>query len=233
MRSFGTPLALLALAAALSACGSGYEPKSKGEAYFVGYGCVKCHQVGELGHGWGPDLTMIGVRKSPEWLDLWLKDPHAWRKQTIMPNFHLPDATRAEMVAFLSEQKGQAWEKAGRPWTHASVAGDPIKQGEVLFNRAGCVACHGQNGIGGYPNNNVVGGAIPGLTKVYEGYSKEELHSRIKLGKLSDPENPSEPAPLIRMPEWGQVLSDAEIDSLVAYLMSFEPKGAKKSASDW
>ena len=42
----------------LAACGD-YKPKSKGEAYFIGYGCVKCHQVGSLGHAWGPDLTMI------------------------------------------------------------------------------------------------------------------------------------------------------------------------------
>lgn len=223
-------LVLVALVAVLSACGSGNSPKSKGEAYFIGYGCVKCHQVGDLGHAWGPDLTMIGFRKSPEWLDLWLKNPHAWKKDTVMPNFNLPEGVRKELVAFLSEQKGQAWTE-GRPWQHPGLT-DSVAKGEVLFTRAGCVGCHGQGGRGGFPNNNVVGGQIPALTKVYEGYTKEELAHRIEGGVISAPEDPSLPPPMLSMPKWGDRLSKEEIGYVVDYLFSLAPKG-KAGSSDW
>lgn len=231
MRNRLYPAGLALAVLVLSACGGGAKPKSKGEALFVGSGCTKCHQIGSAGHAWGPDLTFIGVRKSPEWLDAWLKNPHAWRKNTVMPNFNLKPEARAELVAFLSEQKGQAWEKSGRPWLAPELSSDKIKQGEVLFDKAGCVACHGEKGSGGYPNNNVVGGLIPPLTKVFEGYTKEELKAKIKNGVISEAADPSQPKPMIFMPKWSAVLSDAEIDSVVDYLFSLAPKGGK--ASDW
>jgi mono/diheme cytochrome c family protein len=227
-------LLILVVAALLSACSGGSAPTSKGEAYFKGYGCVKCHQIGDMGHAWGPDLTMIGFRKSPEWLDLWLKDPHAWKKQTVMPNFNLPDSTRAELVKFLSEQKGQAWEKSGRPWNHPDLK-DSVAKGEVLFTRAGCIGCHGQKGAGGFPNNNVIGGQIPSLSKVFEGYTKEELLHKIEGGVISDPEDPSQPKPMIFMPKWGDQLSKQELNYVVDYLFSLAPKkkAGKASSSDW
>src|SRR4051812_28400951 len=108
------PYALTILAiAGLAACQRAETPVAKGEIYFKAYGCMKCHSVGDEGGTYGPNLSFIGFRKSPQWLDLWLKNPHAWRSQTVMPNFNLPDDTRGALVAYLSSQKGQAWDKSG------------------------------------------------------------------------------------------------------------------------
>lgn len=215
---------------AFAACSRGPEPQSLGEAYFKGYGCVKCHALGEEGTAWGPDLTFIGFRKSPEWLDLWLRNPHAWNPKTIMPNFNLPEGVRRELVSYLSQQKGQAW-RSGRPWQHPELQGDPVKKGQVLFAKAGCVACHGDKGLGGYPNNNVVGGLIPSLAKVAEGYTKEELIVRIKNGVISAPADPSQPQPMVFMPKWGDVLKEDELSAVADYLFSLRKN--VPSADSW
>jgi mono/diheme cytochrome c family protein len=222
----------LILAAALSACGRQptlTDPVARGQRDFEGLGCAKCHMIGDMGNEWGPNLTLVGFRKTPDWLDTWLKNPHAWNMRTVMPNFNLNDGTRADLVAYLSAQKGQAWGDA-YPWRKPEIAAlPPVKRGEFIFNKAGCVACHGQFGGGGYPNNNVVGGLIPTLTKVSEGYSKAELHSKIQFGQVSIPKDASAEKPKIFMPKWGDQLKPDEIDALVEYLFSLMPHAAAGS----
>ncbi|MFI5347600.1 MAG: c-type cytochrome [Elusimicrobiota bacterium] len=216
---------------ALTACSRQPEltdPVARGERDFNGLGCVKCHLVGDKGNEWGPNLTLIGFRKTPEWLGQWLKNPHDWNKKTLMPNFNLNDQTRADLVAYLSAQKGQAWSEY--PWRTADAKALPaLERGKLIFNKAGCVACHGQFGGGGYPNNNVAGGLIPTLTLVSEGYSKPELHNKIQNGQISIPNDASAPKPMIYMPKWGDQLKPDEIDALVEYLYSLKPKPAAGS----
>jgi mono/diheme cytochrome c family protein len=218
MRQSPSKWILLAAVVVLAACQPASDPVVRGEKYFDALGCAKCHQIGEKGGTWGPNLTLIGVRKSPEWLELWLKNPHAWRKETVMPNFNLTDSARADIVSFLSSQKGQAWAQTGKPWDEAGLKG--VHRGEVLFNKAGCVACHAQNGRGGYPNNNVAGNMIPSLAKVSEGYTKQELMAKIRNGVKPTPNDPSQPAPMVFMPKWGEVLKNDEISDVADYLIS-------------
>jgi mono/diheme cytochrome c family protein len=219
-------LAFLALV--LAACGRSDDPVARGKAYFVGMGCITCHRVGDKGGGQaGPDLTFVGFRKSPEWLDLWLKDPSAWKPGTSMPNFKLRDNARADLVAYMVSLKGDLY-SAKKPWAGEDNA---TKRGEIIFNRAGCVGCHGDHGRGGYVNNNVVGGKIPSLTLAADGYSKPEMAERISKGKISDPADPAQPHPLIAMPAWGEKLSPEEIDALVEYVTSLRPKTQEKD--DW
>lgn len=224
-----TLAALLTLA--LTACSRQEpltDPVARGARDFAGLGCAKCHMIGEQGNEWGPNLTLIGFRKTPEWLDLWLKNPHAWNAKTVMPNFNLNDGTRADLVAFLSSQKGQAW--AEYPWRTADAKALPAaERGKLIFNKAGCVACHGQFGRGGYPNNNVAGGMIPTLTLVSDGYSKPELHNKIQNGQISAAVDGALPKPMIFMPKWGDQLKQDEIDALVEYLFSLKPKPAAGS----
>jgi mono/diheme cytochrome c family protein len=229
MKHMKKPLLLL-IAVLLTACGKPKDPVARGKAYFAGLGCITCHRVGERGGGQaGPDLTFVGFRKSPEWLDLWLQSPQKWKPGTSMPDFKLKPDVRSDIVAYMASLKGQDYQ-GKEPWNAAGVKDDPVKKGEVLFNKVGCVGCHGSLGAGGYPNNNVVGGKIPSLTFAADGYSKAELHERIAKGKKSDPENPSLPAPMIYMPAWEEKLSSEEIDALVDYVYSLKPQD---STSDW
>lgn len=225
-------LALLAVLA--SACSSPSLPPGPeaGKAYFKQVGCMSCHRVGSEGSVTGPDLTFVGYRHSAEWLETWMKDPQAWKPDTLMPNTRLPDSARASIVAYMAGLKGQDAPPGRRAWDEASLLKDPVARGRVLYARAGCVACHGLGGRGGYPNNNVKGGVIPALTKVAEGYNKAELIKKIRHG-VPRPEkaDPKGPEPLVSMPGWGDVLDDAELDAVASYLLSLTP--AASSADGW
>jgi mono/diheme cytochrome c family protein len=212
----------------LGACGKTKDPATRGRAYFMGLGCNTCHVVGGEGGGQtGPDLTYVGFRKTPEWLDLWMKDPAAWKPGTAMPNFQLTDAVRSDLVAYMSTLTGEPY-RQNPPWNKET---NSVKWGEDLFNFVGCVGCHGTQGTGGYVNNNVVGGKIPALTFVADGYSREELREQIENGEVSEPADHTQPPPLINMPSWKKMLTSDEIEALVDYVTSLRP--AAKPEDDW
>lgn len=200
-----------------------------GKAYFTQAGCASCHKIGANGSAVGPDLTLVGYRHSPEWLDLFIKDPQAWKKDTLMPNRRISDEARKAIVEYLKELKGQDWPKGARPWDEPSLIKDPIARGRVLYNRAGCVGCHGTGGSGGQPNNNVKGEVIPALNKIADGYTKAELIAKIKRG-VPQPLKADEkgPAPLIRMPSWGETLDDQELEAVASYLLALSPANLEK-----
>jgi mono/diheme cytochrome c family protein len=200
-----------------------------GKAYFAQVGCAACHRVGGEGASVGPDLTLVGFRHSSEWLETWLKDPSAWKPGTLMPNKQLSPAARAAIVSYMATLKGQDWPKGGRPW---DGEGDAVARGRLIFLRAGCVACHGAGGAGGYPNNNVAGGKIPALSNVSQTFTKTELVAKIKRGVPAPVKaDPSGPSPLVWMPSWGEVLDDAEIGAAADYLLTLKPEHQEKS--DW
>lgn len=216
----------------LAACQNAKSPEALGKAYFSSYGCTTCHRVGNEGGNVGPDLTYIGFRKSAEWLRLWMKDPKAWKPDTNMPVLHLNEPALDALTAYMASLKGEAYRGEKAPWNTDALRADPVKRGEAIFNRAGCTGCHGTAGVGGFPNNNVVGGKIPSLTFVADGYSKEELKEKIHKGvPQSSPENMDLPPPMIHMPAWGEILSDDELDALVEYLYSLRP--ASSPSDDW
>lgn len=199
-----------------------------GKAYFSQVGCLACHRVGGEGSSGGPDLTLVGFRHSSAWLDLWMTDPNAWKPGTLMPNKKLSPNARAAIVSYMATLKGQDWNGAP-PW---SASNDAVERGRQIFLRAGCVACHGLGGVGGYPNNNVAGGKIPTLNRAHETYSKAELIAKIKNGvPAPTPQDPKAAAPLVFMPRWGDVLSAADLSAVADYILSLSDKNAEKT--DW
>jgi mono/diheme cytochrome c family protein len=223
-------LGLALLAAGAAACS--VQPPSgpvAGKAYFVQAGCAACHRVGSLGNAVGPDLTFVGFRRSPQWLETWIRDPQAWKPGTLMPNKQLSPAARAAIISYLAEQQGQEWPKGSRPW---DGIGDPSARGRLIYLRAGCVGCHGQGGAGGQPNNNVSGGKIPAVNNVAETFTKAELIAKIRDGVLSPAKaDPNGPAPLVWMPAWGKVLDAGELEAVATYLQGLKPADAQKT--DW
>lgn len=225
------PRATLALALLFFSACSMKPPTGPvaGKAYFTQVGCAACHLVGGAGSAVGPDLTFVGFRHSKRWLDLFLHDPQAWKPGTAMPNKQLSPAARGAIVSYLAQLRGQDWPSGGRPW--AAVA-DPVERGRMIYARAGCIACHGRDGAGGYPNNNVAGGKIPALANVSETFTKAELVAKIARGVPHPVKADAKgPDPLVAMPTWSEVLSAEEIGSVADFLLSLKQAGAKKS--DW
>ena len=59
-----------------------------------------------------------------------------------------------------------------------------------------------------------------------DGYTKAELQTRILKGQREIPAlDAKRPPPPLYMPPWVGVMKDAELDDLVAYLISLKPKG--------
>lgn len=100
--------------------------------------------------------------------------------------------------------------------------------GAQVFQRFQCFACHGPQGKGGVKNPNAVGGEVPALARVAEGYTVSELKRKIQEGVPKvDKQDPEGPDPPLFMPSWKGVLDDDQLDSLTAYLLSLMPKTGK------
>ncbi len=213
------------LAAFLWMSGASAAAQPAGRAVFDAAGCAACHRVDERGGNTGPDLSFVGFRRGRPWLELWLKDPKAWKPDTLMPRPGLSDADRGAVVDYLASLQGPP--PGRRPWD----ATDPPRRGEVLFRRAGCVACHGPGGKGGHPNNNVRGGVVPAVDRVAETFTLEELVKKIAGGAHPQKSDPAGADPLAAMPAWGETLDDAELRAVAAYLMTLG--GGKAKADVW
>jgi len=82
----------------------------------------------------GPDLKEARVKIRPEWIPMWLTNPHAWRPTTKMPRFRLDREDVEEISALI-------WQSALDEKLPAQPAGDPVK-GRESFETRGCMACH-------------------------------------------------------------------------------------------
>lgn len=211
------------LLAALASCQKKTQEPGGGAAYYKALNCRVCHKIAGQGGSGGPDLTFVGFRHSKAWLEAWLRDPRAWKSDALMPNPRLSDEARKAVADYLSTLRGQGYREGSAPWDQEGLSG--AERGRVLFNRAGCSACHGKGGLGGFPNNNVAGGRIPALLDTSKGYTKEELARKIRAGSAPQKADPKGPQPLVSMPAWGQVLKESELDSLAEYLFSLKSEG--------
>lgn len=193
-----------------------------GRALFDAAGCRACHRVGDRGGNSGPDLSLVGVRRSSDWLRRWLASPLSWKSDTRMPEPRLRPAAREALVEYLASLRGEAYGSAP-PWRRPHASAEGAALGRLIYERTGCVACHGPQGVGGHPNNNVPGGRVPALKELAHTYTEGELVDRIRKGRRPERENPSGPEPLVAMPAWESVLNEGELRAVAAYLKTFVP----------
>ena len=113
----------------------------------------------------------------------------------------------------------------------ASEASPPLspelQRGLKIYEEFSCAACHGPGGKGGVHNFNAqTGKEVPSLIHVADSYTKPELIAKIQIGVTIEPKlDPSGPVPPLHMPGFKDMLTDDQLDDLVAYLMSLKPKG--------
>jgi cytochrome c oxidase cbb3-type subunit 2 len=105
----------------------------------------------------GPDLKNAGLRRSPAWLRVHLRDPRRVVPGSRMPSyahrFDGPESGGEDLVAYLSSL-GRGNEAAFldniRQWRPAGLAQGSPARGQVQFGRH-CAACHGAGGAGDGP----------------------------------------------------------------------------------
>ena len=195
---------------------------AQGAHAFVQFACAQCH--GDRGAGGvSPDVpalqsiaSTLTVQQLTDVINHGAgisSDP----KRPFMPVWHgiVSPGQVAALIAYM---------KAGFP----QVAGadvETIQQGQGdavagagLYERYGCVNCHGPNGLGGVPNPESPDTVVPPLRgKDFHGeFNDQAMAEIIRSGSVIGK------APIVSMPHWGSILTDQQIQQLVAYIDSLD-----------
>src|SRR5439155_7500834 len=113
-----------------------------------------------------------------------------------------------------------AYMRAGFPDVQgAQVVEVPQNQGDAvagafLYQRYGCINCHGPNGLGGVPNPLSPDKSIPPLvgTDFHDEFNDQAIAQIIRDGSVIGKQ------PIVSMPHWGTILTDQQIHQLVVYI---------------
>ena len=73
--------------------------------------CASCHAVQNaagnvVGGDIGPELTRVGSKVKPEWLQAWLSNPRAYDPETAMPHYRFSDQQLSLLSGYLRRQGG-------------------------------------------------------------------------------------------------------------------------------
>ena len=115
------------------------------------HGCANCHVAAEnrmaktLTTRKGPDLSKVGGRVHPGWVEAWLESPEKMRHGAAMPALFADDdngkAERYAVAHYLSSLGGPVAVNP-KPPSKKDIA-DSVNRGQKLYMTIGCVACHG------------------------------------------------------------------------------------------
>ena len=195
--------------------------RNEGQRLFQQKGCIGCHSVGGKGGNVRPALEDVGLRRTPEWMMQHFRDPQSVTPGTVMPRFGFTETEARALTDFLLHMRDQKFA------LNLPSQMLPIERGREVYRKYGCAGCHGADAKGGIPNPNAkTAQLVPGLIRVAEGYTKDELKVRILKGQREIPSlDAKRPPPPLYMPGWAGTIKDAEVDDLVAYLIGLKPKG--------
>lgn len=203
--------------------------KAGGEL-FKAYDCLACHRLGKTGRFTGPNLTWIGVRKTSDWVSVWLKDPPAYKPDTFMPNFKLSDGEIDALTHYLASLKGSENE-AARDWesiTAFFLDARPRERGRLVADRLACWSCHGPALDEGVENPNAQpDGFVPAINTSYFDFEEEDLIAIILEGSTPLKIEPNGETPPFSCPPWEDALNELEIADLLSYLDSIVPESSK------
>jgi len=111
--------------------------------------CATCHAVQNaagnvVGGDIGPELTRIGTKAKPEWLQAWIHNPRIYDPRTEMPHYRFSDQQVALLNGFL-QNKTDSDLLANVHLEAATPA--QIAHGKTLVAEYGCASCHEISGI--------------------------------------------------------------------------------------
>jgi len=187
--------------------------------------CASCHAVqnaaGNLVGGTvGPELTRVGSKVKPEWLQAWLRNPRVYDPATGMPHYRFSDAQVATLAGFLQAKADSD--------LLANVHLDPataeqIAHGKRLVSDYGCASCHEIAGIkkpenfapelsriGSKPTTQLI--FLPGMQHTLPDYI---------AGKIKQPRAF---ASGLKMPQY--TFAPSQIDALTTALLSLNERSS-------
>jgi cbb3-type cytochrome c oxidase subunit III len=199
------------------------EQVAAGGHDFVQFACAQCH--GEEGQGGiSPDVpALTGAGQELTVAQLQHIINHGLGESANPTKPYMP--VWGEVVSNQQVSDLVAYIRAGLP----PVAGAepplvPTDQGEpvagaALYGKYGCINCHGPNGLGGVPNPQSPDKAIPPLSGA-DFFSEFDTDAKIK--EIIRTGSVLGSAPIVSMPHWGGILSDDQLNALVAYIKTLK-----------
>jgi mono/diheme cytochrome c family protein len=216
----GTSTVTVTSAASQPAAGAPVDaPVAAGAHDFVRFGCDQCH--GEQGAGGvSPDvpvLTTVGKTFTVAQMTTIIEGglgSSADPKKPYMPVWRgiISKHQITDIVAYLNA--GLPAVEGAAPVPVPTDQGDAVA-GSILYTNLGCLNCHGPNGLGGVPNPLSEDQVIPPLTgKDFT----SEFNTPAKIRDIIVSGSVLGKAPIVSMPHWGSILTDAEVNQLIAYI---------------
>lgn len=186
---------------------------------FVQFACAQCHGIGGVGGVSAdvPSLNGLGTAFTVGQLTTIINHglgESANPTKPYMPVWHGIVSPRqvSELVAYI---------RAGLPAvpgaTPPAVPTDQglAVEGAALYVRDGCINCHGPNGLGGVPSPASPDKTVPPLSGAdFRG----EFNTPAKIADVIRSGSVIGRAPIVSMPHWGGILSQTDVNALIAYL---------------
>ncbi|HIP39876.1 MAG TPA: c-type cytochrome [Desulfocapsa sulfexigens] len=193
---------------------------ARGKEKLTDLGCLGCHAVDGKDEGFGPDLSRVAEKATPEWLYAWISDPAKYWPETNMPNLRVPGNDIQDLVAYLSTLKKGEAVVASQPAPDSAL----IAQGFDLVRDTGCTGCHNiatfALGYNAPPHDGIgqkrVDELVFGDTKI-----DQTLADWLQL-KVKDPRAFNTVEIPTLMPKFG--FSDEESEDLLTFLLSIRKR---------
>jgi cytochrome c1 len=193
-------------------------PSLYGESF-----CASCHAVQNaagnmVGGDVGPELTKVGNKVKPEWLQAWLRNPRAYDPETGMPHYRFNDSQVATLSGFLlAKSDSDLLAKVSLQ----PAAPEQIAHGKRLVTDYGCASCHEIAGIkkpeNFAPNLSLIGSKpvtqlvfLPGMQHSLPDYIATKIKQPRAFGQG------------LKMPQY--TFTPAQIDSLTTALLSLNDR---------
>jgi len=190
---------------------------------FTQFACAQCH--GERGRGGVstdvPALSQVGKQLTVAQLKQIINHglgESANPKKPYMPVWGQVISAHqvADLVAYI--HAGLPSVPGATPPPVITGQGEAV-EGALLYQRYGCVNCHGPNGLGGVPNPQSPDKAIPALSGAdffKEFNTDKKIIDVIRSGSVIGR------APIVSMPHWGGIIPDSQLRALVAYIKTLK-----------
>jgi mono/diheme cytochrome c family protein len=190
---------------------------------FTQFACAQCH--GDRGRGGvSPDvpaLTQIGKQLTVAQLTGIIN--HGLGESANPTKPYMP--VWGQVISSQQVSDLVAYIRAGLPAVPGATPPPiitqqgPAVEGALLYQRYGCINCHGPNGLGGVPNPQSPDKAIPPLSGAdffAEFNTDKKITDMIRTGSIVGR------APIVSMPHWGGIIPDQQLQALLAYIKTLK-----------
>jgi mono/diheme cytochrome c family protein len=117
----------------------GLDQMHQGRLLITELRCAGCHASNTVKHKKGPDLSAVGSRVNPDYIQKFIVSPHSTDPGTQMPDLLAGNPKRHEIAEALTHYLVS---RSGKPFDAGVVKQEEVDAGKKLFERIGCVNCH-------------------------------------------------------------------------------------------